>query len=54
MLSALSDRRPADARSIGWQSRPVRTQSANYHERRRRLMDDWAAYLGGARGHVVA
>ena len=23
-------------------------------ERRRRLMDDWAAYLGGARGHVVA
>ena len=23
-------------------------------ERRRRMMDDWAAYLGGARGHVVA
>ena len=23
-------------------------------ERRRRLMDDWTAYLGGARGHVVA
>ena len=23
-------------------------------ERRRRLMDDWAAYLRGARGHVVA
>ena len=22
--------------------------------RRRRLMDDWAAYLGWARGHVVA
>ena len=23
-------------------------------ERRRRLMDDWATYLSGARGHVVA
>ena len=23
-------------------------------ERRRRLMDDWAAYLSGERGHVVA
>ena len=23
-------------------------------ERRRRLMDDWAAYLDGARGHVAA
>ena len=38
---------------VGNQTEAVHARS-DLFERRRRLMDDWAAYLRGAREHVVA